>query len=138
MAFFEWSADMAIDGGVIDQDHQQLIALVNQLHRYTAEGQGREVVGEVLAELLGYTEAHFRREEQLMVEWGFPDLPAHRVKHERLVLRMQELQRLHDAGSMAVAALLSVAMRDWLSLHIRRSDREIRAHRQGGGGPPGS
>lgn len=128
MAFFEWSADLEIDGADIDQDHRQLIDLINQLHQFTVDGQGREIVGEVLEQLLTYTEQHFQREERLMVSLGFPDVQQHQRKHEELTARMRELQQLHQAASMAVPSLLSSTLRDWLSLHIRRSDREIREH----------
>jgi hemerythrin len=126
MAFFEWSADMEIDGGDIDRDHRQLIEYINRLHEYTLDGQGREIVGEVLEQLLTYTDQHFEREERLMTSLGFPGVKEHHRKHQELSARMRELSQLHQSGSLSVASLLSVSMRDWLSLHIRRTDQEIR------------
>ena len=126
MAFFEWSADMEIDGGDIDRDHRQLIEYINRLHEYTLDGQGREIVGEVLEQLLTYTDQHFEREERLMTSLGFPGVKEHHRKHLELSARMRELSQLHQSGSLSVASLLSVSMRDWLSLHIRRTDQEIR------------
>ena len=61
MAYFEWAPDMVIDGGAIDADHQHLVQLVNELHTATNDGRGREVVGDILAQLIRYTADHLQR-----------------------------------------------------------------------------
>jgi hypothetical protein len=74
MAYFEWASDMEIDGGPIDADHQQLVALVNQLHTATTDGKGQEVVEQILNALIAYTVEHLQREERLMESMQFPNL----------------------------------------------------------------
>jgi hemerythrin len=126
MAYFEWANDMAIDGGAIDADHRKLVDLVNTLHTATTEGRGREVVEGIMKELLDYTTAHLRREEAQMVSVGFPHLERHKIGHDHFVAQLAELQKKYEAGSITVAAQLSTVLRDWLSLHIRRSDKEMK------------
>lgn len=128
MSYFLWASDMEIDGGAIDQDHQRLVQLVNELHSATSEGQGREVVGEILQRLLSYTAEHLHREEQLMRNAGFPQLQRHQEGHAQFIAQLHELQLKYESGSLAVAAQLSAVLRDWLSLHIRRSDKELWAY----------
>ena len=48
MAYFVWADDMVIDNGPIDQDHQNLVDQVNQLHTATMDGRGHEMVEELL------------------------------------------------------------------------------------------
>ncbi len=127
MAYFEWADDLAIDaGGPIDQDHRHLVDMVNALHTATSEGRGREVVGPILEELIAYTDAHLRREEQEMARVRFPTLEEHLRWHRKFIADLNDLRRRYEAGSVTVAAQLSMVLRDWLSLHIRRSDRELR------------
>jgi hemerythrin len=38
---------------------------------------------------------------------------------------LRQLQQRYEAGHITVAAQLSTVLRDWLSLHIRRSDKEL-------------
>jgi hemerythrin-like metal-binding protein len=130
MAYFEWAADMAIDNGPIDDDHKRLVALVNQLHTATTEGRGQEVVEKILNELIAYTVEHLRREEQLMESLQFPNLAPHRMGHEIFMQKIHALKAKYDAGSISVASQLSGVLRDWLSLHIRRSDKEIKVFLQ--------
>src|SRR5574343_1273064 len=127
MAYFEWASDMEIDGGgPIDDDHRQLVDLVNQLHTATTQGQGQAVVAHILDALIAYTGDHLRREEQLMESLQFPHLAGHRVGHEKFMQKVHALKAQYDAGSISVASQLSTVLRDWLSLHIRRNDKEVK------------
>lgn len=126
MAYFEWADDMVIDGGALDDDHKQLIALVNDLHTATSQGLGQDIVGHVMDQLVTYTEQHFAREERLMAAARFAKLGEHQRLHQTLVEQLHALQARYRGGSITTAAQLSTLLRDWLSLHIRRSDRELR------------
>jgi len=125
MAYFAWAQDMVIDQGPIDEDHQHLVRLVNQLHDATTEGRGRDVVGPILDELIRYTNDHLRKEEAVMAEAGFPNLERHKIGHQAFIDQLGKLQRRYQEGSISVAAQLSTVLRDWLSIHIRRNDREL-------------
>jgi len=125
MAYFEWADDLAIDHGPIDQDHQKLVQQVNELHTATSAGRGHEVVGRLLGELVRDTLEHIQREEDYMHALGYPQLEQHREGHEAFVDDLRGLQARYQDGSITVASQLSVLLRDWLSLHIRRYDRDI-------------
>jgi hemerythrin len=125
MAYFEWADDMVIDNGLIDQDHRQLVTLVNALHTATSDGRGQEVVDNILQDLIRYTAEHLQREEHLMATLNFKNLVQHKVGHDLFLEKVRDLKREYDAGSITVASQLSTVLRDWLSLHIRRNDREL-------------
>lgn len=128
MAYFEWGDDMVIDHGPIDQDHRKLVDLVNELHTATTAGQGRAVVSKIMSELIFYTTDHLVREEQEMERVGFPNLEEHKRYHAEFMAGIHELVDKQTKGSITVAAQLSTLLRDWLSIHIRRSDHELRVH----------
>ena len=125
MAYFIWANDMVIDNGPIDQDHQLLVEHVNQLHTATEAGRGQEVVGKLLEALIHSTVEHVRREEQIMAHIGYPRLKEHQASHVGFINHLRELQGKFSTGSITVAAQLSTLLRDWLSLHIRRHDKDI-------------
>lgn len=125
MAYFEWADDMVIDQGPIDADHLKLVNLVNELHSATSDGSGQVVVARILDALIEYTNSHLEREEVLMDSLGFPNLAEHKQGHARFIGELRSLQEKYHGGSITVAAQLSAVLRDWLSLHIRRDDKEI-------------
>ncbi len=126
MAYFEWADDMVIDGGPIDQDHRVLVDLVNELHSATVRGAGREIVGAILNRCIVTTREHLTREEEYMERMGFPHQVEHKAGNDSFMEKLYDLQRKQEAGSITVAAQLSSTLRDWLSLHIRRNDKELR------------
>lgn len=126
MAYFDWADDMVIDQGPIDDDHRHLVDLVNQLHTATNDGRGIDVVDAILGELIRYTKGHLQREEALMASIQFPQLAQHKVHHDSFAEHIDRLKQKYDQGSITVAAQLSMVLRDWLSLHIRRNDKEIK------------
>lgn len=131
MAYFEWADDMVIDGGVIDADHRLLVDQVNELHTATSQGEGQHVVESLLQRLINSTEEHLRNEERVMAQMGFPDLDKHKIGHVHFMNELRTLEKRMQDGSFTVAAQLSAVLRDWLSLHIRRNDKELlRFHRR--------
>jgi hemerythrin-like metal-binding protein len=130
MAYFEWADDMVIDNGPIDEDHKKLVNLVNELHTATSVGRGQEVIEAIMSELITYTKDHLLREEQAMAALKFPNLERHKERHHQFTERLNKLQSQYEAGSITVASQLSSVLRDWLSLHIRRSDKEIKVYLQ--------
>ncbi len=125
MAYFEWADDMVIDKGPIDADHQHLVELVNALHTATSVGRGQDVVAKILDDVLRYTAEHLQREEHMMEAMHFPNLVGHKAGHDHFMQHMRQLKHKYDSGSITVASQLSAALRDWLSLHIRRNDKEL-------------
>jgi hemerythrin-like metal-binding protein len=83
-------------------------------------------VAGLLEELLADTKEHLVHEERFMASVGFPESEAHRKGHDRFVAELVRLKELYEGGSPTVATRLSQLLRDWLSLHIRRNDKEVR------------
>lgn len=125
MAFFEWADDLVIDNGVIDADHRQLVDVVNELHTATTQGIGQDVVADIIDRLITYTHQHFVREEQIMASAKFPAVASHQAGHQQIIRQIEVLKKKYDEGSITVASQLSTLLRDWLSVHIRRSDKEL-------------
>jgi len=125
MAYFEWAEDMVIVNGSIDTDHRHLVDLVNELHTATSDGRGQEIVSDVMKKLISYTVGHLQREANLMASIHFKNLEGHKIGHQKFIESLQVLQKKYEAGSITVASQLSTVLRDWLSLHIRRNDKEL-------------
>lgn len=81
---FEWTTDYEVGVRQIDGEHQRLFALAETMHRAMLEGNGKAILQDRLAALLGYTCYHFEHEEQLMQQIGYPSYRQHRQEHEDL------------------------------------------------------
>ena len=125
MTYYEWAEDLAIDHGHLDDDHHLLVKLANQLHDATSRGEGRSVVGGLMTQVMNSTLEHVQREENLMEALGYPRLAEHRQGHLRFIEELRFLQHRYQSGSIVVAAEFSTLLRDWLSLHVRRQDKDL-------------
>jgi hemerythrin len=125
MALFSWDDGLSVDNEMIDNDHQRMIDLFNELHDAMGEGQGEQMMGDVLAELLDYSANHFRREEEYMHKLTYVGFTAHKKEHQYLLQQVEDLQTEFKAGTLIMAVPTLHILRDWLVNHILKSDRAL-------------
>lgn len=121
---FAWDDSFSVNIGVVDTQHKNLVTLVNQLHQAMAKGSGKNKLGEVLSNLIKYTQGHFATEERLMQAHGYPDYSAHQAEHEKLTATVLTLQRRFQANEVGLSPEVMEFLMDWLRGHILGSDKK--------------
>lgn len=81
-----WSPDLLLGNTQIDEQHKRIFQILAKLVGAIAEDKGHDEVGGVLATASVFVAAHFRMEEDLMAQFDYPDLAAHRKAHEAVRL----------------------------------------------------
>jgi len=99
MSLVKWSDEMSVQVPELDNQHKKLIDLLNQLHDAMANRRAKEVAGPIIKELIMYTVAHFRTEEQYMQRCAYADLENHQALHGRLTVEGHD----PDVGRLAEA-----------------------------------
>jgi hemerythrin-like metal-binding protein len=134
-SYIEWTEALGVDGGAIDDDHRQLIALINRIYRAShldTESTGRhdlepEDIGDILCELAEYTTSHFGREEHLMSVISYPDRATHTEQHNAFIGKLSRLVALYEHGTVIAGELIEF-VEAWLLQHIRISDRAFASY----------
>lgn len=124
MALIEWSDALVLGIRTIDEQHQELVAIINRLNEAMLARQSREVLGSVFDRLLQYVQFHFEEEELLFKKLGYSDGPGHVAHHEELRARVIDLHRDFRAGNDAISMELMGFLRDWLRNHILVIDKK--------------
>lgn len=124
MAFFEWKEEYSVQVQQIDQQHQKLVGLLNEIYESLSRGEGREALGVILEELIRYTQTHFSTEEQLMKSHGYPDYMAHKEKHEKMAEKVMDYRIKFKAGAIANPIEISNFLKNWLQKHILETDKK--------------
>ncbi|NMG64407.1 bacteriohemerythrin [Azoarcus indigens] len=122
---FEWSDAYHVGIGDIDEQHEELVALLNRLNAAIHERQGSKAVRRTLDELVNYTREHFAIEERLMRESGYPEYEEHRSYHEALIDQIHALQAKLDKGETSITFELLHFLRVWLIRHICDVDQRF-------------
>ncbi len=125
--YIEWSPVFEIGVRKIDSQHRHLAALINEFHEaLTTRGNG--AVFPVLNRLVQYVEEHFRDEEALMTTAHFPDLPKHRIEHEKLTREIFLLAEKHASGVAEIGIEVMEFLKNWLLDHILHQDKQLERH----------
>ena len=73
-----WDEGFSVGVPEMDRQHRQIIYLINSLIEKQYIAVDSEIISDTLARMLEYANEHFRREEQYMLESGYPDFSKQR------------------------------------------------------------
>lgn len=124
MSFVDWSTELEVGSPAMDQQHKQLIDIINRYHDALARKAPRGELVAVFEEVADFARYHFRDEENLMAQHGFPGLDRHRIIHRQLVDRVTELLLQLRAGQTGIAEQIQYFLKSWLTAHIKGIDRQ--------------
>jgi hemerythrin len=123
MAFMQWTDDYSVKVSEIDQQHQRLIALINDLFEAMQQGKGKDVLGNILNGLMAYTGTHFKTEEKYFDQFGYPETAAHKKEHANFVAKVMEFKKAFDAGQSGLSLNVMNFLNGWLVNHIQNIDK---------------
>ena len=118
------SWDKKLDTGieVIDAQHKRIVSYVNQLEDARLKGD-KVKVGEVIEQLVDYTQSHFGFEEAMMEEAGYKFLKPHQKVHELFIKRVGNFM-VRAAKGEDIAEELQGTLTTWLVNHIASEDHD--------------
>ena len=126
-ALITWSKSYSVGIGSMDREHQRLIDIINSLYAAMRSGKGKEVIGDILNELIEYTKTHFADEERLMRDSGYPGYEDQKRAHEVLIAKVLEIQEKYRSGTALSQEIMSF-LKNWLVNHIQGMDRKYGPH----------
>ena len=134
MPLMTWTEKMSVGVRVLDDDHKNLVAMVNELYDSMQAGHSREALGGILDRLVSYTKMHFSREETFFAQTKYPAADGHKQEHADLTKQVLEVQRKYAAGTNAALSIdVLQFLKNWLVRHIQGSDQKYRPHLNAGG-----
>lgn len=122
----EVTADLVTGNALIDSEHRQLFAAVNDLMDACSQGQGRAQIEATVKFLSDYVVKHFSDEENLQVKNNYPGYTAHKTFHDgyRRQLSDKSRQLLQEGPTIRVLGELNQVVGILVS-HIRTEDKRL-------------
>lgn len=124
MALINWNDSFSVNVAVIDKQHKELIAMINELNDAMKEGKGRDVAGKIVNNLAIYTATHFRTEEDLFAKFGYPGSDSHKKEHAAFVKKVAEFKEGYEKGRLSLTTEVMNFLSDWLKHHIMGTDKK--------------
>lgn len=120
---FQWSNDHLIGHETIDEEHEYFFKLMQRLTNEVERGEdGQSMVIRTLSDLLDFTQAHFRYEEELMRSHAYEHYESHRKHHNQLVDQLEDF--LEEVGQGVPVRNTQVLnfLKHWLKTHFQEQD----------------
>ncbi|HWA26923.1 MAG TPA: bacteriohemerythrin [Lacunisphaera sp.] len=125
----EWD-EPAMTTGVasIDQQHRELIDMINRLERAFRARRGRDEIREMIQFLSDYVQNHFKHEEDLMARHRCPSAAKNKAAHQKFLQDFGRLAATFEEGKPSAKLLLDLRrlVGDWLKGHICQIDTGLR------------
>jgi len=127
---FNWKEELATGNKMIDTQHKQLFATVNDLMNACKGGQANGRLNSIIQFLIEYTVRHFNDEENLQQQYKYPGYPDHKKLHEDFKNTVSEwAKQLQSEGpTIALVTKIGFATGDWILKHIQNEDKKVAAH----------
>jgi hemerythrin len=125
-----WDESLITGHRIIDEQHEQLFTMLINLINASSQGAGKNEMYATLDFLSEYAVMHFKLEEDLQIEYGYPDYPLHKQQHDDFKTTVNNLIN-NIQSKEPEKELIDVVVKtvgDWLITHIKGSDIEMAAY----------
>jgi hemerythrin len=119
----KWDASYSVGIAEIDQQHQMLIAMINELSDSVSQTKGREVQEKVLDGLTAYAKEHFATEERYFDKYAYPWSVTHKAEHAAFTQKVIQFVQEYKAGKAGLNNQILSFLCDWLKNHIISKDK---------------
>lgn len=126
MERIEWTDEFSMGIGLFDQQHKQLLNLVNSLIDSSGGSDDKAAVADTMAELLELAYDHFSYEEKFLLQYGYPDYEAHQQHHQDFLNKTKALSEAAQLRVTGVPEWLLIHVRQWFNHHVCEEDMKYK------------
>ena len=126
MTLIAWQTDFETGIASIDFEHQEMVALLNQLYAELGQDFDHDAVEDFLGEVFANISAHFALEEKIMRDTAYDEYQLHKKDHEQLLDAIRDIMDDQRSGHFAdVPDLLAGRLKNWFEEHFRGFDARL-------------
>ncbi len=133
-----WREQMSVGIKEIDDDHQNLIGIINDFEAAARRGAGmidEAGMRAILRRLQRYARDHFLREERVQEVAGYDGLAENKIQHTMLLRSLNDFIVKYTEGKLGPVVEATEKMKDllthWLVDHILRTDLKMKGKIKG-------
>ena len=124
--FMEWDSDYELSLETIDNQHRNLVSIINRLYKAHLLGNSEDIISGVILELIHYTYYHFSTEEQYFNKLEFyTKKEEHIAKHKKFIEKVLKFKAEISKNDKTKIVTLVNFLKDWLVNHILKTDKEF-------------
>ena len=110
----QWSEKFSVGVKELDEQHHQLVKMLNRLiSTRESTDTHSETISDVLQEMTQYAQKHFKTEESLLKQYGYPGLEQQKEEHHAYRLKTVDFSDATMLSIEAVPEKLLAYLFDW-------------------------
>lgn len=125
MSIFIWKKEYSVYVEAIDDQHKQLVEILNELIDGMMNGKTKDILEPILNKLIEYTVQHFKDEEEYFDKIDYPQKDEHIEEHRKLIADVEKFKDEYTAGKIGITIELMRYLKEWLINHISGTDKEL-------------
>lgn len=118
----EWTAALSVGVTDIDEQHQRLFTIIDDLSNAKTASLDRASILNTLWQLVDYSDYHFRTEDNYMIENNYPLFLSHRKEHLAFIKKMGDLINVLEKEENSLTEDILEFLYNWWQTHISESD----------------
>jgi hemerythrin len=123
-AFISWRDDLSVGVSALDDQHKQVLDVINSIYEIRFENASHEALLKNLTKLQFFTETHFRYEESVMKFANYPNFEEHRLYHEAMMAKTVKICSQFRSNIQSDTDDLFQLLKNWWLSHICKEDRD--------------
>jgi hemerythrin len=122
-----WKKAMSTGIMEVDEQHQELIKVLNTLDETIQTGKGTDQIKQILDFAGQYAQKHFRCEEAYFEQYQCPASALNKQEHAQFILKFSDLmQEFQQQGAkFSLVIKIHQELSDWLIQHILGVDIQL-------------
>ena len=125
MTRIQWRQEYSVGNAVIDNEHEHLIAQINNLYEELDKPMDLLAIETMLDNIQADISAHFALEELLMLEAGYAEYKSHKEDHDKLLDQINDMIFSFTENPETGRELLMEKLSDWFGHHFTSFDTRL-------------
>lgn len=119
-----WDDSFALQIPALDIHLKNLFDLAYELDCAIEAGNEEQVIEQTIQRLKEHCQGHFVTQENLLHEYGYPEVHAHAIQHDRFTRTLLDFESQWQAGAGGVPLRLAAFLKKWMASHIAVEDKK--------------
>jgi len=124
-----WTDKFSIGDSKIDSEHKKLIEIINDLIALVELNKSHEEFAIILSKMTDYSLFHFKKEEDFMRRFAYPDLIKHHNYHRDYIYKVAMFNFELSSNNPPNPSDIILFLEMWWKNHILTIDKDYEAYK---------
>lgn len=125
MGLLEWKTEYSVGVAAVDDEHRELIQLINQLYERMDARSSISEIESSLGDIYKAIAMHFALEERIMADAHYDELAQHKDDHEDLLDQLSDLMDGFVKNPIDGSDRLEEELSAWFTHHFATHDARL-------------